>query len=144
MDRKENNEDDDEDDEEEDDDEDDDDEDERAWIVATRRRRRVVAFSDERNDLGIPCPEKNTLPTTEAKAILLRCVVCSENQIQTVNFPCMHACFCLDCASESLKHSQNCPQCREDYMHISMLYLSYLEADEEDISEHVKKRKKVD
>ena len=140
-----------EDDEEEDDEEEDDEEDEEddddllGWLVASRHRRRFI-FSPglEKNSLGIPCPDENTLPVIEAKAIVLRCVVCGENQIQTVNFPCMHACFCLNCASASLKHSKNCPHCRETYMHISMLYLSYEDAYEDDISDHVKKRKKVD
>ena len=146
MDRNEenNNEEDDEDEEEEEEDDEDEEEDLLGWLVATRRRRVISSPGLEKNSLGIPCPDENTLPVIEAKAIVLRCVVCGENQIQTVNFPCMHACFCLNCASASLKHSKNCPHCRETYMHISMLYLSYGDADEDDISVHVKKRKKVD
>lgn len=95
---------------------------------------------DEKKEFGIPCPENNTVPPIEAKAIVLRCVVCGENQIQTVNFPCMHACFCVICASQSLAHSDRCPQCRANYMHISMLYLCYGDASHEDLPP-LKKRK---
>ena len=96
---------------------------------------------DEAKDHGIPCPTPNTILPVEAKAIVLRCVICRSNQIQTVNFPCMHACFCIDCASPSLNHSNTCPQCRTEYMHISMLYLCSDDPTEEDIEPIRKKRK---
>lgn len=96
---------------------------------------------DDEKYAGIPCPDKNTLPQVEAKPILLRCIICRENQIQTVNFPCMHACFCTNCASESLKYSNNCPQCRTEYMHISMLYLCYGDPEKDPDPDQNKKRK---
>lgn len=89
-----------------------------------------ITFEEEKYG-GIPCPEQNTIPPVEAKPIILRCVICKENQVQTVNFPCMHACFCTKCASDSLKYSKNCPHCRTEYMHISMLYLCYNDSEEE-------------
>jgi hypothetical protein len=96
---------------------------------------------DDKKDLGIPCPLPGTVPSVEAKAIVLRCVVCRENQIQTVNFPCMHACFCVNCASPSLNHSKTCAQCRTAYMHISMLYLCSGDPTEEDIEPFRKRRR---
>lgn len=80
---------------------------------------------------GIPCPETGT--THEAKAIVLSCVICQVNQIQTVNFPCMHACFCLDCVRPSIMHSNICPICRTRYASISMLYLSAVNASQKDL-----------
>lgn len=80
------------------------------------------------DDLGIPCPD-SAAPTIEARPIVLACVICRQNQIQTVNFPCMHATFCLECARPSVEHSKRCPICRTDYVHISMLYLSYQDTD---------------
>jgi hypothetical protein len=76
---------------------------------------------------GIPCPQNGE--TIEAKEIIASCVICHVNQIQTVNFPCMHACFCLNCARPAVQHSKKCPQCRNKYMHVSMLYLSYRDVD---------------
>lgn len=75
------------------------------------------------SDVGIPCPESG--PVQEAKPVVPRCLVCRTNMIQTVNFPCMHACFCLECAQPAVQHSKKCPQCRTEYLHISMLYLAY-------------------
>ena len=75
------------------------------------------------SEVGIPCPESG--PVQEAKPIVPRCLVCRTNMIQTVNFPCMHACFCLECAQPAVQHSKKCPQCRTEYLHISMLYLAY-------------------
>jgi len=89
---------------------------------------------------GIPCPETGT--GEEAKAVVLQCSICRNNQIQTVNFPCMHACFCLECAKPSVMQSNICPQCRTQYMHISMLYLCYRDADVDDIR-HTDKRRKL-
>lgn len=74
---------------------------------------------------GIPCPETNSILPVELKNISLPCVVCQINQIQTVNFPCMHACFCIECAKPALGHSSKCPQCRTELMHVSLLYLPY-------------------
>lgn len=105
-----------------------------------RRRPFPILVPDEK-DLGIPCPPQNTIPTVEAKAIVLRCVICRENQIQTVNFPCMHACFCINCAAPALNHSATCPQCRTAYMHISMLYLCSGDPTDEDIEPFRKKAK---
>jgi hypothetical protein len=82
---------------------------------------------------GIPCPQSGDV--IEAKAIILKCSICHVNQIQTVNFPCMHACFCLSCVRPAIMHSNVCPQCREQYMHISMLYLCYNDASHSDIKE---------
>jgi hypothetical protein len=92
---------------------------------------------------GIPCPQNGE--TVEAKAIIASCVICHVNQIQTVNFPCMHACFCLNCARPALQYSSKCPQCRNKYMHVSMLYLSYKDVNEVDnTSKQKKSRKKID
>jgi hypothetical protein len=96
---------------------------------------------DDNKEHGIPCPIPNTIPSVEAKPLVLRCVICKENQIQTVNFPCMHACFCVNCASPSLNHSNTCPQCRTIYMHISLLYICSSDPTDEDI-EHIQKKHK--
>lgn len=77
---------------------------------------------------GIPVPETTTIMPIKVRPILFQCIICQSNQVQTVNFPCMHACFCIECAKPSLNHSTCCPECREPYQHISMLYPSYIEA----------------
>ena len=92
----------------------------------------------------VPCPAPGTVPTIEAKAIVAKCVVCHVNQIQTVNFPCMHACFCIDCATPALEHSEVCPQCRTVCMHVAMLYLVHTDARAEDFIEHVHKKQKIE
>jgi len=90
----------------------------------------------------IPCPEPGIIPVTEAKAIVAKCVICHTNQIETVNFPCMHACFCIECASPALGHSEKCPQCRTICMHVAMLYLMHTYATSEDLI--VNKKRKID
>lgn len=80
------------------------------------------------SSLGIPVPTVDNAESTEAKNVQLPCLICMTNQIQTVNFPCMHACFCVSCAKPSVMHSNICPVCRTQYMHVSMLYLQYKEA----------------
>jgi hypothetical protein len=72
---------------------------------------------------GIPCPDNGE--TIEAAPILLQCSICYVNQIQTVNFPCMHACFCLSCVRPAIRNSDICPICRTQFMHVSMIYLNY-------------------
>lgn len=72
---------------------------------------------------GIPCPLNGE--TIEATPIILQCSICHINQIQTVNFPCMHACFCLNCVRPAVRNSNKCPICRTDYMNVSMIYLNY-------------------
>ena len=91
----------------------------------TNFTRIFLSSSASQSAPSVPVPETSTAGTLIAKPIILACVVCRENQIQTVNFPCMHACFCLACAQPSLQHSQTCPQCRTPYEHIAMLYLLY-------------------
>ena len=71
----------------------------------------------------VPCPLAGT--DEEAKTIMAVCVICGINQIQTVNFPCRHACFCLGCARPAVMHSNVCPICRLVYERIDQLYLSY-------------------
>ncbi len=88
-------------------------------------------FSPESEWAGIPVPETNALAPVEAKAIIFRCVACQHNQIQTVNFPCMHSCFCIQCAKPSVQYSEKCPVCRTKYVHISILYPSYIDAKSE-------------
>lgn len=99
-------------------------------IIRNRRLAEAPALPritvNEHEVDGIPCPTTGT--SFEAKAIIAPCVICNHNQIQTVNFPCMHACFCLECVKPSVRHNNTCPQCREPYMNISMLYLSYTNA----------------
>jgi len=70
----------------------------------------------------IPCPDIGE--SEEADYIKLSCLICQTNQIQTVNFPCMHACFCLQCAKPSLERFKSCPVCRIKYQHIARLYLA--------------------
>lgn len=90
---------------------------------------------------GIPCPPKGE--SHEAKAIIMRCRICHLNQIQTVNFPCMHSCFCLECVRTSLAHDNRCPICRTEYLHISMWFPCTEDATEDDIVPD-KKRKLSD
>ena len=87
---------------------------------------------------GIPIPEGKNISNIEAKPILLPCVVCKYNQIQTVNFPCMHATFCLECIRNSISFSPYCPQCRAPFLQVSMLYLCY---EDYNIQPCLKKRK---
>lgn len=91
------------------------------------------------DDMGIPVPETGSAAAVEVTDIQIPCIICASNQIQTVNFPCMHACFCVECASPSVMHSNICPVCRVQYMHISMLYLQYKET-----AEPPSKRKKIE
>jgi hypothetical protein len=84
------------------------------------------------SEFGIPCPDTEVIKADLAKPIVAECVACKTNQIQTVNFPCMHACYCLECAKPSLRTMNTCPVCRCVYMHISVLYLSYREVNETD------------
>jgi hypothetical protein len=102
-------------------------------------RRAHINNTHRRGMYGVPCPESGV--TEEAKAIVLRCAICQSNQVQTVNFPCMHACFCLDCAGPAVQQSNICPQCRTAYMHVSMLYLCYKDADDDDIKHGSKRRR---
>ena len=104
-------------------------------------RRVHINNTHRRGMYGVPCPESGV--TEEAKAIVLRCAICQSNQVQTVNFPCMHACFCLDCAGPAVQQSNICPQCRTAYMHVSMLYLCYKDADDDDIK-HGNKRRRLE
>jgi len=88
-----------------------------------------VFEQEEDKTFGIPCPEPGSVKALEAVPILLRCVVCHSNQINTVNFPCMHASFCVDCTSQSVLHSNKCPICRTHIMHVSMLYLCHTDTE---------------
>lgn len=81
----------------------------------------ILQFEEKKGD--IPVPDTNAITPTEAKPVLLRCVVCQENQIQTVNFPCMHACFCILCAKPAITFSKACPQCRKMCASVSILYV---------------------
>ena len=84
---------------------------------------------------GIPCPMNGE--TEEATPVLLQCSICRVNQIQTVNFPCMHACFCLGCVRPAVRNSDICPICRTPYMNVSVLYINYQNC------ESTKKRKLI-
>ena len=95
-------------------------------------------------ELGIPVPSESVASTHEAKAIVLACVLCSVNQIQTVNFPCMHACFCLECAKPAVTHSKCCPICRINYMHVSIMYLQQKDATMKDLPVVGQKRERED
>jgi hypothetical protein len=95
-------------------------------------------------ELGIPVPSESAANTCEAKAIVLACVLCSVNQIQTVNFPCMHACFCLECAKPAVANSKCCPICRINYMHVSMMYLQQKDATMKDLPVVGQKRERED
>lgn len=83
--------------------------------------RQSISADHEFN--GIPCPAEGA--SEEAVGIIARCAICQTNQIQTVNFPCMHACFCLMCIRPSISVSKICPICRTEYIMVSMLYLHY-------------------
>lgn len=102
-------------------------------IMANRRLTEAPPLDEIKNEIkdvtmGIPVPTDVDVVPVEANNISLPCVICMTNQIQTVNFPCMHACFCVACAAPSTVHSNVCPICRVQYMHISMLYLQYKES----------------
>lgn len=104
-------------------------------IESKYTRRLGISQEEQDNINGIPCPLSGQ--AYEAKATILQCVICRHNQIQTVNFPCMHACFCLECVRPSVMHSNICPQCRTQYMNVSMLYLVQSNASINDLVEHV-------
>jgi len=107
----------------------------------------LLDILDDEKEFGIPVPLETVSEPIEAKAIVAKCVICHTNQVQTVNFPCMHACFCIVCASPAVRHSHTCPNCRTDYLHVSVLYLTYTDAIEDDLKVttlDVTKKRKID
>lgn len=72
-----------------------------------------------------PCPKPEIFNTVLATPIIVCCIICQTNQIQTVNIPCMHASFCGVCANDAVQNSSKCPDCRGELTNIAPLYLSY-------------------
>ena len=76
-------------------------------------------------------PYKNTLPIPEVTSenisvpIIAECVICKTNIINTINFPCQHACMCVDCSRCYGKVQNICPICRTPLQSIDRIYLSY-------------------
>ena len=55
------------------------------------------------------------------------CCICATNDVTTVIVPCGHATYCSDCSHESIKHSQQCPICRQEVQSIITVYKAGLQ-----------------
>jgi hypothetical protein len=71
---------------------------------------------------SVTFPLSESIPAIEAAPIVLKCLICHVNQIQTVCIPCMHCCFCVKCVSVALTYSKQCPTCRKDIERVSTIY----------------------
>ena len=53
---------------------------------------------------------------------VIKCCICTTLTANTVNVPCGHICYCLDCSNESIKHTNKCPFCRKNINDIIQIY----------------------
>ena len=50
------------------------------------------------------------------------CLICNDNQVDTVLLPCRHARMCMECVQNVMLHSGNCPFCREPILHTDKIF----------------------
>jgi len=81
--------------------------------------------------LNFSHPYRRTLPvpetTKENKSvpILATCLICMENIVNTITFPCNHAVMCVTCSQDYGKIQNVCPYCRTALLSIERMYLIY-------------------
>ena len=93
------------------------------YEVHERRNQTRSNQQNNQQNTQIPTPVIDAECDTEAKPMILVCVICSVNCINTVLIPCMHSCLCCTCAKEFTAHSKDCPICRISILEINRIYL---------------------
>jgi hypothetical protein len=68
------------------------------------------------------CPEPEG--DEEASGVLLECVICHTNEINTTAFPCMHASMCSTCSHAMSTRDYKCPICRTEIVQVAKIYIS--------------------
>ncbi len=85
---------------------------------------------------------KDSEPQVISRVVMISCVVCYVNQINTIIQPCMHSCVCSLCAKQIIDRSKQCPLCQRDITNVNKIYLSSSEPTESDISNWSEENKK--
>ncbi|UYV71724.1 NEURL1B [Cordylochernes scorpioides] len=100
------------------------------------------AFFDIQTFLGILIKEvamteagssSSSLPTLEIPAVeaaasledasrLGECILCCEQEINSIFYDCGHACMCFQCAKEQWSKSNQCPMCRRAIKDVIRIY----------------------
>lgn len=80
----------------------------------------------KRHYVEVMCPIGSS---QEAIPIIAACVICQSKQIDTINSPCMHACFCLNCANPATIIDKKCPICRVKLTEVLRMFLCFSDID---------------
>ena len=90
-----------------------------------------AATSDK---LTVPLPTKkkrvkkveksDTKPLEPKDPDMNICTICYDRPTNCVFMNCMHQCACYECGMDIMRHSKNCPMCREPIQEVRVVYKS--------------------
>lgn len=82
--------------------------------------------NNNNQDEDIKFPIDNLPEDEETDDQSVQCKICITNKIRTINNPCGHAVFCIECMNECINVSGNnlvCPICRAPINKINLIFL---------------------